>query len=166
MNDIDKMVNDNINIARKFAYDYAKKTPIDYDDLFQTASIGLFIAARDFDPERGFKFSTYAYRIVSNEIISFIKKQMRHANYDDSDFTEVVDERINVAIAAENSVLIQQIKDAISDYEFNMLYMSAVQEKSHSQIAKILGISKSRVCRTLQAVKEELKNGFIDYAWQ
>jgi DNA-directed RNA polymerase specialized sigma subunit len=46
------------------------------------------------------------------------------------------------------------------------LYMSAVQEKSHSQIAKILGISKSRVCRTLQAVKEELKNGFIDYAWQ
>lgn len=166
MNDIDRMVKENLNIARKFAHDYAKRTPLEYDDLLQTASVGLFIAARDFDPERGFKFSTYAYKIVSNEIISFIKKQMKQVSYNDDDFLEVVDEKINVAVAAENSMLIDQIKDMISNYEFDMLYMNAVQGKSHLQISKILGISKSRVCRTLQAVKEELQNAFVDYAWQ
>lgn len=40
----------------------------EYDDLFQAGCIGLIKAAENFDPERGFLFSTYAVPVILGEI--------------------------------------------------------------------------------------------------
>ncbi len=40
----------------------------EYDDLFQAGCIGLIKAADNFDPERGFSFSTYAVPVILGEI--------------------------------------------------------------------------------------------------
>jgi len=41
---------------------------IEFDDLVQIGTLGLIKAARSFDPERGFAFSTYAVPIIMGEI--------------------------------------------------------------------------------------------------
>lgn len=41
---------------------------IEYDDLFQAGSMGLLKAAREFDEDRGYKFSTYAVPVILGEI--------------------------------------------------------------------------------------------------
>ena len=43
------------NIARKYV-----GCGLDYDDLVQSGNMGLMTAVRKFDPEKGFRFSTYA----------------------------------------------------------------------------------------------------------
>ncbi len=40
----------------------------EYDDLFQAGCIGLIKAAENFEPERGFLFSTYAVPVILGEI--------------------------------------------------------------------------------------------------
>lgn len=40
----------------------------EYDDLFQAGCVGLIKAADNFDPERGFSFSTYAVPVILGEI--------------------------------------------------------------------------------------------------
>ncbi len=42
----------------------------EYDDLFQIGCVGLIKAADNFDPERGYKFSTYAVPLIIGEIRS------------------------------------------------------------------------------------------------
>src|SRR5690606_34700343 len=40
----------------------------DRDDLFQDAVLGLLRAVDRFDPSRGFRFSTYAYKAISTTL--------------------------------------------------------------------------------------------------
>lgn len=40
---------------------------IEYDDLFQAGCEGLIKAAAHFDPDRGYKFSTYAVPVILGE---------------------------------------------------------------------------------------------------
>lgn len=41
---------------------------IEYDDLFQAGCEGLIKAGRTFDPDRGYKFSTYAVPVILGEM--------------------------------------------------------------------------------------------------
>ena len=54
-------VEHNLRLAMDTAARYARsQTRMEYEDLIQEATIGLMRAVDKFDPERGFKFSTYA----------------------------------------------------------------------------------------------------------
>ena len=57
----DTFVSHNLRLAMDTAAKYARsQSRMEYEDLIQEATIGLMRAADKFDPERGFKFSTYA----------------------------------------------------------------------------------------------------------
>ncbi len=49
----------NLRLSMKIAAHYMGKG-LDYDDLVQEGNIGLMVAAERFDPEKGFRFTTYA----------------------------------------------------------------------------------------------------------
>lgn len=59
------------NVIRRFKYSRYMPT----EDAFQFGAIGLCEAARRFDPERGFKFSTYAVWWIRAFIVRYL---MRH----------------------------------------------------------------------------------------
>ncbi len=54
-----KLIQSNYRLVNKIANKY-KRTNINFHDLLQDSFIGLIVAVDRFDPERGFKFSTYA----------------------------------------------------------------------------------------------------------
>ena len=57
----DSFVEHNLRLAMDTAAKYARsQSRMEYEDLIQEATIGLMRAVDKFDPERGFKFSTYA----------------------------------------------------------------------------------------------------------
>ena len=57
----DNFVEHNLRLAMDTAAKYARsQSRMDYEDLIQEATIGLMRAVDKFDPEKGFKFSTYA----------------------------------------------------------------------------------------------------------
>lgn len=71
---INKLVKHNLRLVPQLVCKYAMsraKIGIDDDrlsDYLQHAAIGLVRAAEKFDPERGYKFSTYAYRWIRQAI--------------------------------------------------------------------------------------------------
>lgn len=57
----DTFIEHNLRLAMDTAFKYARAhSRMEYDDLIQEATIGLMRAVDKFNPDRGFKFSTYA----------------------------------------------------------------------------------------------------------
>jgi len=57
------------------------KNAIDYNDLVQVASIGLFKAFTSYDMTKDIEFSTVAYTYIKNEIRSFYREAKKHFGY-------------------------------------------------------------------------------------
>lgn len=73
-----KLVEENIPLALHIAKRWAERTGMDMDDTVSAAEYGLVKAARGFDPDRG-RFSTYAGRIMENEIRMELRKHSRRS---------------------------------------------------------------------------------------
>lgn len=114
-------------IAKKyFGMDY-------YDSLVQEGNIGLIKAVDNFEPERGFKFSTYAYFKIKGEMQRFIRDRredipFRVKREDFNLYGEIQDTKtilINklnreptlLEIAKYIDVTVQQISEAINAIE-------------------------------------------------
>ncbi len=71
MNDItenrNNLVEKNLGLVHSCANKFRGRGA-EYDDLFQAGCVGLIKAADNFDPERGFSFSTYAVPVILGEI--------------------------------------------------------------------------------------------------
>ncbi|MFB9330055.1 sigma-70 family RNA polymerase sigma factor [Paenibacillus aurantiacus] len=73
------LITDNLNLVHKMAQRYAPKLTIDnsvsYDDVFSEGCLGLVKAARDYEPERGFAFSTYACRTIMGYMLRAFQRK-------------------------------------------------------------------------------------------
>ena len=61
------LVTENIGLVHSCA-NRVKGRGVEYEDLFQAGCVGLIKAAAGFDPDKGFKFSTYAVPAILGEI--------------------------------------------------------------------------------------------------
>lgn len=126
----DKLIEDNLYIAEILAKKYTNKG-IDYDDIFQVASIGLIYAVDRFDPERGYQFSSFA----TPTIIGEIKRHFR-----DKGWTIRVPRRI------------QELSKKINNAKIEL---SQTLQKSPTvkDIAEYLGNSEEEVLEAMEASK-------------
>ena len=69
----ERLILDNLNLAYKLASGYIGHKGIDFETAKQQAAMGLIKAVDTFDPNRGAKFSTYAYMMIMSEIKKFIR---------------------------------------------------------------------------------------------
>ena len=51
-----------------------------YDDLISAGNVGMVKAARRYDPNRGVKFTTYAYYWIRKEMLELCKMEYTHGN--------------------------------------------------------------------------------------
>lgn len=64
---------ENLNLARREAWRFQRRTDMAYDDLESAAFIGLMKACHKFDVSRGWKFSTYAVPVIRGELLHYVR---------------------------------------------------------------------------------------------
>ncbi len=68
----DRLVEENLGLVRMAVQRY-RGFGVEDEDLMQIGSVGLIKAARDFDPEKEVRFSTYAVAKIIGEIKTYLR---------------------------------------------------------------------------------------------
>lgn len=126
----DRLIEENLYIAEILAKKYYGRG-IDYDDIYQVASIGLIYAVDRYDPEKGYEFSSFA----TPTIIGEIKKYFR-----DKGWTIRVPRRIQE--------LSKKINNAKTTLAQNLQQAPTIRE-----IAEYLNTTEEEVLEAIEASK-------------
>jgi len=71
-NAISRLMENNLGLVRSISLKFVNRG-VEYDDLVQIGSIGMFKAIKSFDINKGTAFSTYAVPLIIGEIRRFIR---------------------------------------------------------------------------------------------
>lgn len=94
-----KLIQSNYRLVMSIAKRYHRKD-MDFDDLLQESSIGLIKAVDKFDPELGYKFSTYATWWIKQAALQYINESAS-----------------DIKVPTHSRLLYQKIKKKISELE-------------------------------------------------
>jgi RNA polymerase sigma-70 factor (ECF subfamily) len=130
----------------------------DRKDLIQEMMIQLWQSIHKYNDQ--FKISTWLYRISLNIAISFYRKNITRANK----YT-LLNERtaqIPTENKTENEQQLNILEQFISELKEidKALVILYLEDKSHAEIAEILGMSVSNVGTKVGRIKEKLKARF------
>jgi RNA polymerase sporulation-specific sigma factor len=141
------------------------------EDMFQIGSIGLLKAIDTFDASKGC-FSTYAFRLVRNELLMAFRKSKRSVmaafSLDDNadigsgesvPYAEMIADGKDYEENAVNFMLAQQIFEMLGSREKHIFTMFFVENRTQSEISKALGISQPHVSRIISSMKKSGKEG-------
>lgn len=65
----------NLNLVRKIAWDFSKKTNIAFEDLFGEACLAYCESVRAFDEAKQVKQTTFSFHCVKNHLINYCKRE-------------------------------------------------------------------------------------------
>jgi RNA polymerase sigma-70 factor (ECF subfamily) len=152
------VIETNKGIIYKIANSYCKD-PEDRKDLFQEIVSQLWKSFDNYDNQ--YRYSTWIYRVALNVAISFYRKENRRkvissllseGVFSLIDFNESNEMESNLRLLQQ---FIQELKDL--DKALMLLYL---EEKSHREIAEIIGISETNVATKIGRIKLLLKQKF------
>ena len=122
-----KLVESNINLVYSYAHKYKNNYLIEFEDLIQIASVGLCKAVMSFDESRGIRLSTYAFRVIHNEVLMTIRQRTIESSQniaylgadvsigDDSDDISQLSNYISDNVDIEDEIITKiSVKEAIS----------------------------------------------------
>src|SRR5258706_15969436 len=148
----------NKGILYKVANLYCKDSE-ERKDLVQEIIIQLWESFENYTSQ--YKYSTWIYRIALNVAISFYRKENRreHVSNPLSDgILNFVD--TNVTGETEKEIgLLQQFISELKELD-KALMLLYLEEKSHKEIAEIIGISETNVSTKIGRIKTILKQKF------
>lgn len=152
-------------------YSYLHKMRLDIEEYYDLAAIGLCKAANNFDETKGFKFSTYAYRCMNNEVLNQIRKESRCVtpllifDMDEEDEEEKASLHLYTAskVSVENTVIVKmQLQDTLKTLtpprrKFAKEVLSlALSGMTQRDIAERLHVSQASISRMLAFIKEKV----------
>ena len=130
-----------------------------YLDLFQEGVVGLVEAVERFEPQRGFKFSTYARFRIRGRALTFLQKHAKHPqNMSESDqltllIHNIKDEDADPDEHAQDSFLLDRIYEclnALPEKEKDAFVAVVLKEEEPKDVAKRMKISRSYLSRLLK----------------
>jgi len=139
----------------------------------QVVMLGLWKACLKFDPSRGLKLSTFAYRCMRNELLMYLRKddlsrQMKasvtvlslNAEMEGGDSFEEILGGGDFTEAVDNKIDLERMLDSLPDRQKRMLIMRNIDDMSQQQIGSIEKCSRSRVSRLITTAKEQINQSF------
>ena len=157
----DELIQENENLVH-FVLQRKYPTRANDDDAIQSGLIGLWKAIQQYEPERNIKFSTYAYRCISNEILTFIRKESRQTQLTLMPLTDDVEDSNQLPKydmqQEEQLSLIDALTytDALLD-EDKFLLRLYLEGYSVTDVGKILGITKQAVCARMIRIRNTVR---------
>lgn len=165
---------DNINIAYQLAWKYYKKFRgyIDIEELKSICLLGLVKAVKSFNKELGFNFSTYAYRVIQNEILMFNrtnKKWNKNISlsteiYDTEDMSleDIIDTNFDIEEGVSNSIYIQKLYEEIDSMypRYKKIILYKLQGMTMCEIGEKLNLSQPQISRDYQKILSILRQKF------
>lgn len=174
-----------LGLASSLARGYTNIPGVEFDDILQQARIGLARAAISFDHRKGASFSTYAWKVIQNDLNTLYCKQRRRtinesSYFDDQQF-QVSEGQTTEDLIPDDSVdvhtelLTKESHEAVHravkklPYRFRKVIEGVLAGHDYRHIGKELGFSdvsaKTLVSRAyyeaLRLLRIELKrNGF------
>lgn len=162
-----------VYIAKKF-----ENTGINIEDLVSIGTIGLIKAVNTFEPKKNIKLATYASRCIENEILMYLRRNLKNR-------VEVsLDEPLNVdwdgnelllsdVLGTEGDMIYKKIEGEVEKgllwqamHKLNIREKTIVQlrfglgdgnEKTQKEVADILGISQSYISRLEKRILKRLQ---------
>lgn len=165
---LDELITSNTGLAYHVAHKF-KSTGIEIEELAQVGMIGLIKAARTFKPEKQVKFSSYAARCITNEILMYLRGYKKHIHQTSLDApvgsADGVDREIylsdvlgtdpdavsrTVEMQEDTALLHNLIKklDPRSQEILKLRYgLNGREALTQREVSRRLGITQSYVCR-------------------
>lgn len=155
----DSIITDNLKLVRFVMKRYFNNTHD--EDLFQIGCLGLVKAAKAFDENKGFNFSTFAIKVITNEFFMLSrKKETCTVSFEES----VGDGLILSDTLADSNNLYARVEiceiynKALKS--FNLRDKNIIQKylkiKDQKIIAKIYGISQGQASRIISSFREKV----------
>jgi RNA polymerase sporulation-specific sigma factor len=162
-----------VYIARKF-----ESTGVGIEDLVSIGTIGLIKAVNTFDVQKRIKLATYASRCIENEILMYLRRNVRmkfEVSFDEplnvdwdgnelllSDILGTDPDTVYTEIETEvEKELLNKAIESLTDRERRiMLLRFGLEngvEKTQKQVADLLGISQSYISRLEKRIIKRLK---------
>lgn len=131
----------------------------DRKDLVQEIIVQLWKSFDNYSDQ--YKYSTWIYRIALNVAISFYRKESRRKQVDNP-LSEGVLNMTDTATPDETATNIGFLQQFIAELKEldKALMLLYLEEKSHKEIAEIMGISVSNVATKVNRIKAVLKQKF------
>jgi len=152
-----KLIEQHKGILFKVARTYCQQEE-DRQDLIQEIRIQIWRSLDKYNDK--YQISTWLYRISLNVAISFYRKNAKRYENTISLNEQVLE--IKETESSENEEKLKQLKSFI--YKLNdldkALILLYLENKSHTEIADVLGISKSNVGTKIGRIKEKMKKQF------
>ena len=162
-----------VYIAKKF-----ENAGVNTEDLISIGTIGLIKAINTFKPEKNIKLATYASRCIENEILMYLRKDVKRKN-------EVsLDEPLNVdwdgnelllsdILGTDNDVVSARLEEEVNRrLLYNALHKLSGREKrimdmrfglacgyemTQKEVADAMGISQSYISRLEKKIIQRLR---------
>ena len=143
-----------------------------YLDLLQEGIVGLVEAVERFEPERGFKFSTYATFRIRGRALTYLQKSSRHnqplSEMDKLALYTAGKERLlkDPDDLAQDAFLLERIQYCIEELppKEKMAFEAVViKERAPKDVSKELGISRSYLSRLLKKSWRRIKLMIEDF---
>ena len=129
----DRMINANIPLVVSIARQYGS-AHLETEDLIQEGMIGLCTAVERFDPEKGFRFSTYATYWIKQRVLRSLDRQGR-----------IIRLPVDVGYAARKAVTLrEQMAEQLG------------REPTLAELAPECGVSAKRLKAVLECLEEPL----------
>ncbi|MEE0253253.1 MAG: sigma-70 family RNA polymerase sigma factor [Acutalibacteraceae bacterium] len=163
-----------LSFIRAKAYPF-RSSVLEADDLCQEGLLGLFSAARSYNPNKDASFKTYAGICIQNRIVAAYRSCARKKNIPLSQLVSLNDEETpqlsniqgtNQAASNPETLLIdrenlemvhQRIRQSLSKLEQQVLFLY-LSGQSYSEIAAKLAIPAKSVDNAIQRVRRKLQS--------
>lgn len=165
-----KLVEDNIALI----YFYFKRYNIPYDSNIAMGYISLCEAAKTYDPSRGVKFSTYAYKAIMNDYINSVrnKKKQQFINSmislesiiaQDDNRDVLLSDVIKSPMKFDHSMITKEVINNLKDYLLKTPYNKRkifemyLRGETQLSIASKLKVSQAQVSRVIKDIQKKFK---------
>lgn len=152
--DRDKLVLDNMKLVNQVLHDNYPSIAFD-EDLIQEGRLALVKAAQKYDPDKGTKFSSYAYPAILHHYYHIMRDRFSPKRYHveaDIDLERHLEEEERFYVY--DPVNFEGFLAQLSELDKTIVLYRVVEGYTHNQIADILGYTHQYISLRLKKIRK------------